>query len=57
MKFARYEHTGAVRDGVLGSGDLLHELATGQDVDDLIKRGGRGALLLLHQPARLRGRV
>jgi 2-keto-4-pentenoate hydratase/2-oxohepta-3-ene-1,7-dioic acid hydratase in catechol pathway len=45
MRFARYEYAGAARDGVLGSGDLLHELAPGQGIDDLIKRGGRAALM------------
>jgi 2-keto-4-pentenoate hydratase/2-oxohepta-3-ene-1,7-dioic acid hydratase in catechol pathway len=45
MKFARYEYAGAVRDGVLGEHDALHELAPGQDIDDLIEHGGRAALL------------
>ncbi len=45
MKFARYEFAGAVRDGVRGPDDALHELAQGSDIDDLIKRGGRAALL------------
>src|ERR1700733_3987553 len=44
MRFARYEHAGAVRDGVLGPGDLLHELAPWRGIDDLIKRGGLPAL-------------
>jgi hypothetical protein len=29
---------------VLGDGDRLHDLGAGQDIDDLIKRGGRAAL-------------
>jgi 2-keto-4-pentenoate hydratase/2-oxohepta-3-ene-1,7-dioic acid hydratase in catechol pathway len=45
MKFARYDYDGAVRDGVLGPGDVLHELPPGPDIDDLIKRGGRAALM------------
>jgi 2-keto-4-pentenoate hydratase/2-oxohepta-3-ene-1,7-dioic acid hydratase in catechol pathway len=45
MKFARYVSGGVTRDGVLGPGDLLHELAAGQDVDSLIRDGGRAALL------------
>jgi len=45
MRFARYESGGAVRDGVLGPGDLLHELAAGRDIDSLIRHGGRAALM------------
>jgi 2-keto-4-pentenoate hydratase/2-oxohepta-3-ene-1,7-dioic acid hydratase in catechol pathway len=45
MKFARYEDQGAARDAVLGDGDRLHDLGPGQDIDELIKRGGRAALL------------
>jgi 2-keto-4-pentenoate hydratase/2-oxohepta-3-ene-1,7-dioic acid hydratase in catechol pathway len=45
MKFARYEYDGAVRDGVLGPGDVLHQLPHGHDIDDLIRRGGRDALM------------
>jgi len=45
MKFARYVSDGVTRDGVLGPDDLLHDLAPGEDIDDLIKRGGRAALL------------
>jgi hypothetical protein len=43
-RFARYEDQDAVRDAVLGDGDRLHDLGAGQDIDDLIKRGGRAAL-------------
>lgn len=45
MKFARYEDQGAVRDAAVGDGDRLHDLGPGQDIDELIKRGGRAALL------------
>jgi 2-keto-4-pentenoate hydratase/2-oxohepta-3-ene-1,7-dioic acid hydratase in catechol pathway len=45
MKFARYVSDGVTRDGVLGPGDLLHELAAGPDIDALIRDGGRAALL------------
>jgi len=45
MKFARYEDQGAVRDAAVGDGDRLHDLGAGQDIDELIKRGGRAALL------------
>jgi 2-keto-4-pentenoate hydratase/2-oxohepta-3-ene-1,7-dioic acid hydratase in catechol pathway len=45
MKFARYESDGVTRDGVLGPDDLLHDLAAGQDIDSLIRDGGRAALL------------
>jgi 2-keto-4-pentenoate hydratase/2-oxohepta-3-ene-1,7-dioic acid hydratase in catechol pathway len=45
MKFARYEDRGAVRGAVLGDGGRLHDLGAGQDIDELIKRGGRAALL------------
>jgi 2-keto-4-pentenoate hydratase/2-oxohepta-3-ene-1,7-dioic acid hydratase in catechol pathway len=45
MRFARYEHGGTVRDAVLGDGDALHELPPGQDIDALIRHGGRAALL------------
>jgi 2-keto-4-pentenoate hydratase/2-oxohepta-3-ene-1,7-dioic acid hydratase in catechol pathway len=45
MKFTRYEDQGAVRDAVLGDSDRLHDLGPGQDIDELIKRGGRAALL------------
>jgi 2-keto-4-pentenoate hydratase/2-oxohepta-3-ene-1,7-dioic acid hydratase in catechol pathway len=44
MRFARYEDDGAARDGVLGPGGLLHELAPGQGIDALIRRGGLAAL-------------
>jgi 2-keto-4-pentenoate hydratase/2-oxohepta-3-ene-1,7-dioic acid hydratase in catechol pathway len=44
MKFARYEFDGAARDGVLGAGGRLHELAPGEDIDALIRGGGRAAL-------------
>jgi len=44
MRFARYEHQGAVSDGVLGPGDRLHGLAAGQDTDTLIRLGGLDAL-------------
>jgi len=45
MRFARYGHAGAIRDAVLGDGDLLYVLANGQDIDALIRRGGLAALL------------
>ena len=44
MRFARYEHQGAVSDGVLGQDDRLHGLAAGQDTDALIRLGGLDAL-------------
>jgi 2-keto-4-pentenoate hydratase/2-oxohepta-3-ene-1,7-dioic acid hydratase in catechol pathway len=44
MRFARYEHRGAVSDGVLGAGGRLHGLGGGQDIDALIRRGGLPAL-------------
>ena len=44
MRFARYEHQGAVSDGVLGPDDRLHDLAAGQDTDTLIRLGGLDAL-------------
>ena len=44
MRFARYEHQGAVSDGVLGPDDRLHGLAAGQDTDTLIRLGGLDAL-------------
>jgi hypothetical protein len=37
MRFARYEFDGAARDGVLGAGGRLHELAPGEDIDALIR--------------------
>jgi len=43
MKFARYERSGVVSDAVLGPAGRLHALAT--STDDLIRRGGRAALL------------
>jgi len=45
MRFARYEHDGAVRDGVLGPGDQLHKLAAGEDTGSLIRGGGLAALM------------
>jgi len=45
MKFARYEDQGAVRNAVLGDGGRLYDLGAGQDIDALIERGGRAALL------------
>jgi 2-keto-4-pentenoate hydratase/2-oxohepta-3-ene-1,7-dioic acid hydratase in catechol pathway len=45
MRFARYEFQGVVTDGVLAAGDRLHRLPPGADIDDLIRRGGRAALL------------
>ena len=45
MKFARYEYQGSTSDGVLGDGDRLHTLPLGADIDDLIRAGGRAALL------------
>ena len=45
MRFARYTGDGAVRDGVLGGDGRLRPLLPGQDIDDLIRRGGRAALL------------
>ena len=45
MRFARYEHQGAVSDGVLGPDDRLHGLGPGLDTDGLIGQGGLAALL------------
>jgi 2-keto-4-pentenoate hydratase/2-oxohepta-3-ene-1,7-dioic acid hydratase in catechol pathway len=45
MKFARYVHQGNTSDGVVGDGDRLYRLQDGADIDDLIRRGGRAALL------------
>jgi 2-keto-4-pentenoate hydratase/2-oxohepta-3-ene-1,7-dioic acid hydratase in catechol pathway len=45
MRFARYEFAGAARDGVLGPGGRLHGLPFGDNIDDLIRRGGLIALL------------
>ena len=44
MKFARYEHQGAVSGGVVGADGRLHGLDAGQDVDALIRLGGLAAL-------------
>ncbi|MGH3208151.1 MAG: fumarylacetoacetate hydrolase family protein [Trebonia sp.] len=44
MRFARYQHLGAVSDGVLGADDQLHVLSAGQDIDALIAQGGLSAL-------------
>lgn len=44
MRFARYEHRGAVSDGVLGPGGRLYGLGAGQDTDALIRQGGLSAL-------------
>jgi 2-keto-4-pentenoate hydratase/2-oxohepta-3-ene-1,7-dioic acid hydratase in catechol pathway len=44
MRFARYEHHGAVSDGVLDSDDRLHGLDPAQDIDVLIRQGGLTAL-------------
>jgi 2-keto-4-pentenoate hydratase/2-oxohepta-3-ene-1,7-dioic acid hydratase in catechol pathway len=43
MKFARYELNGVVSDAVLGPAGRLHALAA--NTDDLIRQGGRAALL------------
>jgi 2-keto-4-pentenoate hydratase/2-oxohepta-3-ene-1,7-dioic acid hydratase in catechol pathway len=56
MKFARYEFRGETRDGVLGDGVLgddgrLHALGDGADIDELIRRGGRAALLAAGEEA------
>ena len=51
MKFARYEHEGTVSDGAVGDGDRLYPLAAGADVDGLISRGGRAALLAAGEAA------
>ena len=51
MKFARYEHQGAAIDGVLGGRDRLYPLPAGADIDDLIRRGGRAALLAAGEAA------
>jgi 2-keto-4-pentenoate hydratase/2-oxohepta-3-ene-1,7-dioic acid hydratase in catechol pathway len=51
MRFARYEYHGVAGDGVLGDDDRLHGLAPGQDIDDLIKRGGLAALLTAGEQA------
>jgi 2-keto-4-pentenoate hydratase/2-oxohepta-3-ene-1,7-dioic acid hydratase in catechol pathway len=51
MRFARYEYRGVAGDGVLGDDDRLHGLAPGQDIDDLIKRGGLAALLAAGEQA------
>jgi 2-keto-4-pentenoate hydratase/2-oxohepta-3-ene-1,7-dioic acid hydratase in catechol pathway len=51
MKFARYAFQGTTADGVLGEGGRLHVLAPGHDIDDLIRRGGRGALLAAGEEA------
>jgi 2-keto-4-pentenoate hydratase/2-oxohepta-3-ene-1,7-dioic acid hydratase in catechol pathway len=44
MRFARFEHQGAVSDGALSADDRLHGLGPGQDVDILIRQGGLDAL-------------
>jgi 2-keto-4-pentenoate hydratase/2-oxohepta-3-ene-1,7-dioic acid hydratase in catechol pathway len=45
MRFARYVFNGAAHAGVLGPGELLHELAPAETVEALISRGGLAALL------------
>lgn len=51
MRFARYEFQGAADDAVLGPGGHLHPLGNGQGIDDLIRRGGREALLAAGEAA------
>jgi 2-keto-4-pentenoate hydratase/2-oxohepta-3-ene-1,7-dioic acid hydratase in catechol pathway len=51
MKFARYEQQGAASDGVLGGEGRLYPLEAGAGIDDLIRRGGRGALLAAGEAA------
>jgi 2-keto-4-pentenoate hydratase/2-oxohepta-3-ene-1,7-dioic acid hydratase in catechol pathway len=51
MKFARYEHEGAAADGVVGDKERLYPLAVDADIDDLIRRGGRTALLAAGEAA------
>jgi 2-keto-4-pentenoate hydratase/2-oxohepta-3-ene-1,7-dioic acid hydratase in catechol pathway len=58
MKFARYEYQGLVSDGVLGDAGRLYPLAPGAaetDIDALIRRGGREALLAAGSAALGRG--
>src|SRR5215472_4997099 len=55
MKFARYEQQGAASDGVLGDSDRLYPLTAGADIDDLIRRGGRTALLAAGEAALAQG--
>ncbi|HEY3882632.1 MAG TPA: fumarylacetoacetate hydrolase family protein [Trebonia sp.] len=45
MRFARYAYQGTESDGVLDADGRLHALRPGQDIDQLIRRGGLGALL------------
>jgi 2-keto-4-pentenoate hydratase/2-oxohepta-3-ene-1,7-dioic acid hydratase in catechol pathway len=45
MRFARYADQGTARAGVLGPGDLLHDLPSVETVEALINRGGLAALL------------
>jgi len=51
MKFARYVYQAAASDGVLGEGDRLHPLPPGANIDDLIRAGGRAALLAAGEAA------
>jgi 2-keto-4-pentenoate hydratase/2-oxohepta-3-ene-1,7-dioic acid hydratase in catechol pathway len=51
MKFARYEHEGTVRDGVVGDREHLYPLPAGAGIDDLIRNGGRTALLAAGEEA------
>ena len=51
MKFARYTYQGTATDGVLGEDGLLRALAPGAGIDDLIRHGGRQALLAAGEEA------
>jgi hypothetical protein len=39
MRFAPYDDGGVIRVGVLGDGERLHELASGEAIEVLIERG------------------
>lgn len=51
MRFARYEYQGTTRTGVVGPGELLHELAPGETVEALVSHDGLTALLAAGEPA------
>ena len=51
MKFARYDYLGTASDGVAGDGERLYPLAADADIDDLIRHGGRAALLAAGEAA------